>query len=46
MPGPEGMYIAAEEEAIDSYVREIAMNQHTIDDVEKWLLNNSKKLEL
>lgn len=39
-----GSYIAAEEEAIDLYVREVADYQHALEDVECWIQENRKKM--
>lgn len=39
-----GSYIAAEEEAIDLYVREVADYQHALDDVECWIRENCQKM--
>lgn len=40
----EGSYIAAEEEAIDLYIREVADYQHTLEDVEYWVRENCQKM--
>lgn len=44
MLSPEKMMITAEDDALYLFVREIAKNSYEIDEVEEWLIQNSKNI--